>query len=192
MKNINLLSSLMAALFILFIVSACSTPMKVSTDYDKTVDFSKYKTFALYSGLDTSHAISQLNKNRITAAIKSEMIKKGFTESSSNPDVVVNANAILQNMKSVTANTNYMGVGGAYRPYGWGAGGGMSTTTYNVNNYKDGSLIIDVIDVQKKQLIWQGIGNKEIDGPIKDPDKAIPAGIAKIMASFPPGAATKK
>ena len=40
-----------------------------------------------------------------------------------------------------------------YRPYYWGGGmGGSSTTNYNVQHYKDGSLIIDVIDANSKSL----------------------------------------
>ncbi|SMO54459.1 DUF4136 domain-containing protein [Solitalea koreensis] len=189
MKYTDLRSLFWPILFITIIVTACSTPMKVNSDFDKSIDFSKYKTYAFYQLTDTSRAISELNRKRILEAIKSEMNKKGFTESS-NPDLMVNALAILKDMKSVTANTNYMGYGGYYRPYGGGMG--MSTTTYDVNNYKDGSLIIDIVDIQKKQLIWQGVGNKEIDGPIQDPDKTIPEAISKIMASFPPGMATKK
>jgi hypothetical protein len=53
-------------------------------------------------------------------------------------------------------------------------------------------LIIDIIDPKTKQLIWEGIGNKEIDKPSSDPDKAISAAVKSIMAGFPPGAATKK
>ena len=66
-----------------------------------------------------------------------------------------------------------------------------STTSYSVDNYKDGSLIIDVVDAKTNKLIWQGTGNKEIDKPAKDPDTAIPKAISSIMSSFPPGK-TKK
>jgi len=61
------------------------------------------------------------------------------------------------------------------------------TTTYSTYDYKDGTLMIDVIDAAKKQLIWQGTGNKEIDKPSKNPDQAINEAVQKIMASFPPG-----
>jgi hypothetical protein len=47
--------------------------------------------------------------------------------------------------------------------------------------------MIDVVDAAKKQLVWQGVGNKEIDKPNKNPDEKINEAVAKIMASFPPG-----
>ena len=95
--------------------------------------------------------------------------------------------------KDVTANTNYYGYGGVYRPYSWGSGSTSAYTTYNVNDYIDGSLIIDVVDERTNKLVWEGVGNKEIDSPkSKDPDEVIPAVVGKILANFPPGAAKKK
>ncbi len=178
---------------LLLILSAwsCGPALKVNTDYDKAADFKKYKTFAMYTPENINDAISQLNRDRVIAAIKNEMIKRGYQESTTSPELLVNAVAIFQDRASMTANTNNYGYGGVYRPYYWGVAGGSSTTTYDVRHYKDGSLIIDVIDAAAKKLIWQGTGNKEIDGPIKDPDKKIPEAVAMIMASFPPGAAKK-
>jgi hypothetical protein len=69
--------------------------------------------------------------------------------------------------------------------------GATGYTTYNVQNYKDGSLIIDIVDAKSKNLIWEGIGNEEIDKPLKDPDTAIPAAVASILAKYPPGAQAK-
>ena len=167
---------------------ACSSPLKVTSDYDKNVDFTGYKTFAMYPLEDKSGAISQLNQNRIFDAVKKQMLAKGFTENTTSPDVFVNVITYLKERQQVTANTNYYGYGGYYRPYAWGGGMASGTTTYSTYNYHDGTLMIDVVDAAKKQLIWQGVGNKEIDKPNKNPDEKINDAVAKIMASFPPGA----
>lgn len=152
----------------------------------KTIDFTKYKSFSFYELKDKSGAVSDLNKNRIIQAVKSEMFKKGFIENKTNPDLLINLTTLIADKKSVTSNTNYYNYGGYYRPYGWGNGYLGSTTTYNVYEYKDGSLIIDLIDVNSNQLLWQGIGNKEIDSPSKNPEKTISEAVAKIMEKFPP------
>jgi len=172
-------------------VASCEPSLKVSSDYDKNVNFSKYKTFAMFKSDNWSDAVSQLNQNRIINGIRNEMVKKGFQEVTTTPDMMVNVVAIFKDKTSVSSTTDYYGYGGYYRPYAWGAGGMSSTTNYNVQNYKDGSLIIDIVDVATKSLIWQGTGNKEIDKPAKDPDTAIPKAISSIMASFPPGASKK-
>ena len=168
---------------IAFVINSCDS-LKVMSDYDKKVDFSKYKTFAI----DTFHqseSISQLNVQRILGAVKQTMKTKGYSESN-NPDLLVHISAIIKNKKSVSSTSDAFGYGygGFYRPYGW-AGGVTGYTTYDVYDYKDGSLIIDVADASNKTLLWEGIGNKEIDGPIKDPDTAVPAAVTQIMASFP-------
>ncbi len=183
--------SIHLAVLLIVLSWSCGSGLKVTSDSDKQVDFKKYKTYMIYEGATVNDAISQLNRDRILAAIKTEMNRKGFQESTSSPELLVNPIAIFKDKTSVTANSNYYGYGGVYRPYYWGVAGTSSTTTYDVRNYKDGSLIIDVIDAGSKKLIWQGIGNKEIDGPVKDPDKRIPEAISMIMASFPPGAGKK-
>jgi hypothetical protein len=179
-------------LIIFFLIgSSCGSGLHVTTDSDKTADFTQYKTFSFYKLSDSAQALSELNKERIVKAIRSALANKGYSESGT-PDFVVNAVAIVKHRQSVSSNTDYYSYGGYYRPYNWGAGMGVSSnTTYNVQNYKDGSLIIDIIDAGKKQLIWQGIGNKDVEKPLKDPETQIPELISKILADFPPGA-TKK
>ena len=178
-------------LLIAIYLISCGPTLKVTDDYDKSVNFDQYKTFALYNSDSIHDAISPLNQQRIINAVKTEMGKKGFQENASNPDVWVNITAILQNRVAVSSTTDYYGYGGMYRPYYWGGGMATASTNYNVQHYKDGSLIIDVIDANSKKLVWQGTGNKEIDGPVKDPDTTIPKAVASIMESFPPGKAKK-
>jgi hypothetical protein len=184
MKRIHALNYLIVAI----IAWSCESQLKVSTDYDRAADFTKYKTFGFYNSESLSKNVSQLNHDRIINAIKNEMIKRGLQESASAPDLMVNTTAILQDRQSV-ASTNYYAYGSVYRPYTWGPG--VSYTNYDVRHYKDGSLIIDVVDAGTQKLVWQGTGNKEIDSPSKNPDVDIPKAIASIMADFPPGSKKK-
>jgi hypothetical protein len=175
----------------IIVASSCSPSLKVTSDYDKSTSFEQYKTFTIDTAR-ISESFSQLNQNRLINAVKTEMIKKGFTQSTS-PDILVHVSAIFQEQKSVNSTTDYYGYGGVYRPYKWGGGvGATGYTTYNVQNYIDGSLIIDVADAKTRSLLWEGIGNKEINKPAKDPDKAITEAVSKILANFPPGATSKK
>ena len=184
-------SFLVLLIGVIALINACGPTLKVTSDFDKSINFQQYKTFALYQTDSIHTAISQLNQARIFNSIKAEMVKKGFTENNENPDLLVNPVAIFKDRVSVSSNSNYYGYGGYYRPYYWGGGmGGSGYTTYNVDHYKDGSLIIDIVETANKKLVWQGTGNAEIDEPLKDPETKVPEIIAKIMASFPPG--TKK
>ena len=171
-------------------LSACGPTLKVTSDVNKQADFSSYKTFALYNPAGQQSPVSELNRNRINSGVVAAMSAKGYTPADTNTaDLLVNPITIAKEAKTVTANTDAYGYGygGFYRPYYWGGGMGMgsSTTTFSVDKYINGSVIIDVIDRQKKELLWQGIGNSDIDGPIKDPDTKIPAAMTKILSSFP-------
>jgi hypothetical protein len=190
MKRKQILS--LACVFTAIVCLSSCASLKVTEDFDKNANFQLYKSFAI-DVLKTPATVNQLNQTRVINAVKAEMIKKGFTENTSTPDMVVSITLIFKDEKSVTSSTNYYGYGGVYRPYGWGGGMGASGhTTYNVNNYINGSLIIGVADTKTKNLLWEGIGNKDLEDKIKDPDTTIPEVVAKIMAGFPPGSTAKK
>ncbi|WP_278019896.1 DUF4136 domain-containing protein [Flavobacterium ginsengisoli] len=186
--NIKRTSLRIIPILFLGLFYSCSPTVKVTTDYDHAANFSEYKTFAVYDLKAQQGQVNQLNVDRVAKAIRNEMLAKGFTESS-NPDLKVNAVSILKNKTQVTADSNFYGYGGMYRPYGYWGGGAMmggSTTTFNSYDYVDGSLIIDIVSAKTDKLVWQGIGNAEIDSKPDNPEQFINDAIKKILADFPP------
>lgn len=191
----NITSTNLRIIPILFLglIYSCSPTVKVTTDYDHSANFTEYKTFAVYDLKAQQGQVNQLNVDRVAKAIRNEMLAKGFTESS-NPDLKVNAVSILKNKTSVTANTDFYGYGGMYRPYGYWGGGAMmggANTTFNSYDYVDGSLVIDIVSNKTQKLLWQGIGNAEIDSKPDNPEEFINSSIKKILTDFPPGTVKK-
>nr|MBU3859119.1 DUF4136 domain-containing protein [Flavobacterium sp. MC2016-06] len=187
-KTLSIIPMLMLGL-----IYSCSPTVKVTTDYDHAANFSEYKTFAVYDLKAQEGQVNQLNVDRVTKAIRAEMIAKGFTESS-NPDLKVNAVSILKNKQSVSADTNFYGYGGMYRPYGYWGGGAMmggANTTFNTYDYVDGSLVIDIVSTKTQKLVWQGVGNAQIDSKPDNPEEFINNSIKKILEGFPPGLVKK-
>lgn len=178
---------LIISLFQGILLAACGPTLKVRSDYDKRVDFSKYRTFELYNG--TGNMISSLNQDRILGSVRQEIQEKGFVEDSAHPDLLVNTSAIVRNGVEVSSNTNYYGYGGAARPYYWDAGMSSSYTNYDVTHYKEGSLIIDMVDALTKKLVWQGVGNSRIDESTKNADHRIAEAVKSILKDFPPNKA---
>lgn len=180
--------------FLLGLLFSCSPTVKVTTDYDHAANFGEYRTFTVYDLKAQEGQVNQLNVDRVAKAIRAEMTAKGFTESTSNPDLKVNAVSILKNKTQVTADTNFYGYGGMYRPYGYWGGGAMmggGSTTFNSYDYVDGSLIIDIVSAKTGKLVWQGIGNAQIDSKPDNPEEFINGAIKKILEGFPPGVAKK-
>jgi len=182
MKKATFYSILFFASVIL--ISSCSTSLKVSSDYDRTVNFSSYKTFSLYN-LKAKGNVSQLNQDRIAASIRAEMTKKGFAETTGQAALLGNAVTVLKSRMGVSASTSYYGYGGAFRPYGYWVAPGSAYTSVSTYDYKDGSLLIDVIDARANRMIWTGNGSAEVYKKPKNPEEVINEVVAKIMANFP-------
>jgi hypothetical protein len=165
-------------LMLLFLAASCST-VRVTTDYDTNADFSKYKTFAFYKkGIDKVD-LSDLDKRRILKAIENEMLAKGFTISE-NPDLLVNI-FTKSRQKVDIYNNNYFY--GGWHPWYYGPNFGT-----HISKYTEGTLFIDLIDAEKKELAWQGIGSGALNttGDVAKKEERIKEFVAEIMAKYPP------
>ena len=166
-----------------FILSSCGSSISVYSDFDKSVDFSQYKTYAFHKkGIDRVE-ISELDKKRILNAIDRELSLKGMTKSE-NPDLLINI--LTKERERINVNQYNAGWG-----YGWGWGwnpylwGGRSTY---VSSSTEGTLYIDLIDAKKKELVWQGEGIGYLTENRSEKEKRINEFVAKILEQFPPKA----
>jgi hypothetical protein len=114
-----------------------------------------------------------------------EMTKKGFVESDNKADVTIHAVTVINNKQTFQINSSSYGYGSLYRPYGFWGVPGTGHATVRKDDYKEGTLVIDVVDSKTKKLVWTGTANAEINKKPKDPDEAIHAVVAKVMAAFP-------
>jgi hypothetical protein len=53
-----------------------------------------------------------------------------------------------------------------------------------VRQYKQGTLIIDLIDASTKELVWRGVGKSEITN--EDREEQIKQVVSDILAKYPP------
>jgi len=177
--------SIVLLLSVIFL-SSCNS-IKVVADYDSNVDFNKYKTFAFYKPEIDKAKISDLDKKRILRAIETELFAKGFTKSNK-PDMLVGIFTKSREKVNVNQNNNF-GYGFGYG-FGWGINpywGGVNNRL-SVNQYTEGTLFIDFIDKEKKELVWQGVGT----GALKLNNRAkkeerIKLFVKEIISRFPPG-----
>jgi hypothetical protein len=161
-------------------LAACSS-ITTSADYDKSANFSQYKT---YAWKDTDQKQNELVENRIKAAVDSQLQAKGLHKVDSNPDLWVVEHVRLSEQTQISTYDSGWG-------YGWGwhggyGGGGMSTTT--VQKIPVGNLIIDLVDAKESQLKWRGTASKTLD-PSASVDKKtehVNEAVAKMFADYPP------
>ena len=181
------------ALFFITVVlfQGCSG-IKVTSDYDKSADFNKYKTYSFYKWEEESDKLlTRFDKGRIESSVGNELDARGYKYVEGEADLTVSLFVVLEQKTSKTAYTNHYGGGGYYGyddwDYGtdWGWGMGHSTTTYRETDYVDGTLVIDVFDLSNRKLIWQGVGAGTVDENPKRRENSMPKEISQIFTSFP-------
>lgn len=176
-------------ILLLFILSSCGSSIDVYSDFDKSADFSQYKTYAFHKKSIDKVQISELDKKRILQAIDYELGKKGMTKSET-PDLLVNI--FTKEREQVDVNQYYDNWG-----YGWGYGYGYGWRGYGygypywggypyVSTSVEGTLFIDFVDTKKNELIWQGEGVGYLTQDRSKKEAVINEFVAKILAQYPP------
>ncbi|GMR17052.1 MAG: DUF4136 domain-containing protein [Gammaproteobacteria bacterium] len=181
---------LAAVLLVLAGLGACSSS-NIRSDYDRTADFSKYKTYNFVENAGPDYeGYQSLFTQYMIDAITLEMEKRGYVKSD-NPDLLVNFNANLQEKTKVTQSAappsayygGYYGYrGGHYAPWG---GYGYATQT-NVSQYTEGTFNIDLIDAEKQQLVWEAVGIGRVsEKALKQLEQKVREGVPKFFANYP-------
>lgn len=186
MKKFNLSISMLLALLV---IAGSLFAQQVKSDFDKNVDFTKFKTYTFLGWQeDSDNQLNDFDKERILSAFKKELEVRGLTKSDQNPDLGITLFLVISQEESVTAYTNYNGGYGYGGRWGWGMGyGGMgsSTTSYSKDDYLEGTLVIDFYDNNTKELVYQGILTKTVVENPKKRETSIPKAINKLMSKYP-------
>ncbi len=178
----------------LFIVAlllgAIGAQSQVHIDFDKKVDFTKYRTFKFEPGkvvrkLGLQDTTSTFMNQYIAEAITKDLATKGLTPTGKNPDLVITYVAGAKEKKEVE---NYMSGPGFYSPhsrfYGRTGWWGPQWNNFWVNHYEEGTIIIDVYDAKRDQLIWRAYAVSPINN--YNEQKFVNKEIAKSFKKYPP------
>jgi hypothetical protein len=177
----SLRRTVFSALFFVAMLGAAFA-QQVKTDFDHQTNFSQYKT---YSWQEIKSANS-LWDTRIKNAVDAQLAAKGWNRVDNGGDVAIVAIATTQTQRSL--QTFYDGFGG-----GWGwrrfGGGGFGESTTTEQDYKEGTLVVDMYDAKNKQLIWRGSAEDTLSSKADKNEKNLDKGVAKMLKKFPPEAA---
>ena len=155
--------------------------VKVAVNYDEEAPFSEYQTFHFVKPKHQSRAGSRavthpLFTKDVMREIRPIMEGKGFTEAATRgeADFLVVFYAMVQHRRDFVPPT--------YRVGRWGRV--WRTRPGHVVRYKEGTLVIDIVDQQKKELVWQGVGTGVLDRT--NPAANLVEAVGKILENFPP------
>ena len=163
----------------LLLTASAAFAIKVKTDYDHGASFKNYRTYS-WTSVKTANSIWD---GRVKDAVNSALTAKGLTEVPSGGDIAVAAVGSTRNQQEL--QTLYDGMGGGWRWRGLG-GFGQSTTT--VENYKVGTLVVDLYDANSKKLVWRGSASDTLSDKADKNAKNLDKGVQTMFQHFPPSA----
>jgi len=139
---------------LLLTLAACATGPTVTTNFDKTTDFSRYRTYAWREG---AAALDPDVSDRVRAAVDRELAAKGMqkVDRSGSPDLLVYASASRDQERAVN-------------PEQWGYDVGVGSERVEVVLIPIGTLLVDLVDAGTNRLVWRGEITKALGGPVSD------------------------
>jgi hypothetical protein len=165
---------------ILMSFSACSSYDYYTAAINKT-NLSGYHTFAWMPNGNTGgkKILSDVADVKIKDAATTALIAKGLQLNQRNPDLIVSYTAIVGRGTRTNYYSPYYGAG-FYPGWGWGFGYGWGwgyrpyyafgppfayyggLTYAEKEHYKEGTLIIDLVDTRTHRIVWRGFGVGEV------------------------------
>jgi hypothetical protein len=163
----------------------CWAGSKITATWDKSLDFSKFKTYSWAPHGAVSHPMLAAD---MVAAIDDELSSRGLKKVSEGGDLIIQVYGSIDSDETLYSNDPlYMGTGGipAFDPSMTGPSfiGFYGNTSVVVHK---GQLIVDLIDVSKKKLAWRGMATESLNS--QDPEKImkqVNAAISQIFKKYP-------
>ena len=170
------------------LLAGCGSGLKVDTDFDPQADFASMRSYQWAqrtpTGDDDPRVYNDITMRKVKFAVNQALQAKGMQLVNANPDVYVAWHGAINGKMSLqTVSSNY-GYG-----YGWYGGGmGMGTSTTYVNEWDEGTLLVDIIEGRKKELVWRGSAQAELkkrSDPRESQDYLNDV-VARMLDGFPP------
>jgi hypothetical protein len=176
-----------AAILATVALAGCESGPEIRADFDKTADFGKYRTYGFVTQPGTDAAqFRSLATQLMQAAAAREMEARGYKRAE-NADLVINFKGKLEEKTDIESTpAPYYGPGWGYRGYygaPWGGYGGTEVTT---RRYNVGTLVMDVVDRERRQVVFQGgiegVVTKEM---LQNREATINKAVAGLFAQYP-------
>ena len=171
------------------LAAGCATTSgpKTRIDYDKAADFGVYRTYGFPKETGTDRGgYSTLVTSYLKSSVSTAMEARGYKYSEERPDLLVN---FFTNTRERTETRPQAGASLGYGYYGYRYGLYNAWPLYDDDRtvtYKVGTLNIDIVDAEKKQLVWEGVAEGRVnDETMENPKVTINAVVTELMRQYP-------
>ena len=180
-------SKFAAVALIVALIAGCATtsPPNTRVDYDKKADFSVYRTFGFPKETGTDRGgYATLVTSYFKSSVTTAMEARGYKYTEENPDLLVN---FFMNTRERTELRPNPGFGHGY--YGYRDGLYRGWPMYEQDrtvNYQVGTINVDIVDAEKKQLIWEGVSEGRVtEEALANPKVTVNAVVTELMRKYP-------
>ena len=174
------------------LATSCSS-VRTRYDFDPGADFSAWRTYAWYSSGSPPTGNPRLDNPllhaRVESAVDRTLGTRGYVRvEDRTPDFYVNTHLSTEQRLDVrTMNRSYVGGphGRGWGDVGWG---GVGWTETHVDQYEEGTLVIDFVDASARRLAWRGSGTRRLARDLQ-PDRVtqrVNEAVDEILGQFPP------
>lgn len=175
---------------------ACSNQPVYTIDHNENIDFSRFSSYRWYDDVHASKTSEYRKYNssdaRVRTHIDRELQKKGLTEATTGlADLWLNYNISKQEKMRIDNFGGYPSQG-MHGAVGAGTYGSAVSVGYSsgpdVKVYKEGTVVIDIIDSGSRKVIWRGIAEGKLKKSLthKEKDHIASELSRELLASFPP------
>lgn len=167
--------------------AACTTTLRVRSDYDHGAAFTGFHSFAWLRPVNAGRG-NPLIAQRARDALQASLTAKGFTYASdpSAADFTVDLTiGARDRVDTRSYPAPYAGPWGWYGPGWWGYP--YWGNTLEVREYREGTLAIDIFDARSHRPVWHGWARKELQrSDLEHSAERIREAVDAVLATFPP------
>ncbi len=175
------------AFFALAVVSLVAQDVRYN--FDKNVDFSKYKTYK-WVQIKGADQLNDMAERQLKAVVEAELLTKGLRRiDSDDADLYIGYQVALGQEKQFTSYSTGWGYGPGWGGY-WHGGMGSSTTYGTTSTIQIGQLDLEMFDSAAKTMVWRCTASKTLDTKAKPEkqEKNLKKAVAKMFKKYPPTA----
>jgi hypothetical protein len=158
------------------LTAGLSQAQNVRYEFDRSTDFTRYSTYR-WEKHPRPVDLDELTLSHLAAALDAELSKKGLTKTESgSADLVIVYQCAVNQEEEIIPFDGGWGVNYSGPPV-------SAKRTITV-----GSVVLEIFDGTRKQLVWRGIASKTLD-PQAKPDKrqrTIQKAAEKLFKNYPP------
>lgn len=181
---------MMTTLLMLLLLTACATGPAVYTTAAPGADLTRYQRFAFVEPLGTDRAgYASIVSQQLTFSTRRELELRGleFVDQAEQADLLVNFFGHLdEQIRTRQVADPFYGPSFYDFRYGFYNPWPTYSISTEVQQFSEGTLVVDLIDARTNQMVWEGTARNEVtEKSRREAASRLDAAVKRIFEEFP-------